>query len=315
MAALRAAILASSIGAALAAAVALGQAETDRGDRRRPEPVAGPVVVDLARLRVRAAAAPTAELERGLAAGDRATRLAMIASAPAAATPGDLLDELAIAAGDWDRAIAASAARSARTIARGLAGQDPRAVAGEPLDDEAREAAVVAWRAVAARRDRWADVRVLALDTAVTLAAAGSAPIEVELASLATDDDPSVRRGAVELVAIPTPAAARPWLVERLVHDPVAAVQRAAGQALCADVPRDAAAVRVALGADGQAAVRALVAAPAPVTAATLDLARCLAIDPDPAAAAALASLPARAPTSWRNALTATIAAARGPRP
>ncbi len=303
MAAIRTSIGALAVAAALIAVAARGQA--DQAPPARPGPI------DLERARAASAAAPTTTIERDLGAADRRVRLAAVASAPAAAQPDELLDELAVAAGGWDRTVAIAAARSARTIARALAGAGPRLTPGALVDDDRAAGAVAAWRALAARGDRWADVRVLALETAVTLA--GNA-VEVDLAALAVDDDPEVRRAAIELLAIPAPAAARPWLVERLMRDRIAAVRQAAGQALCAGLPADAAAVMTALGDDGREALREVASSAAPVTAALVDVARCLALDPDPIAATLVAELQARAPAAWRATLAAVIAdvAARG---
>jgi hypothetical protein len=287
-------------------------------------------------LRRDAALVSSAELEARLASPARAVQLAAIAAAPAVPDAGELLDELAALASGWDRSLAAPAARAARTIARGLVGgigggpigAEP-ARPGEPavLDADALADALEVWRALAGRGDRWADVRVHALEIAVALTAL-RARTEVDVApaydlgALAVDPDPEVRRAAIELVPIAVPPAARPLLARTVVGDPATAVRLAAAQALCAELPRDAAVVLAALGTDGLDAVRALVAppdhAPAPIAAAAaaIDAARCLAADDTPASRRALDGLRARLPRPLRATLAAVTddARARGSR-
>ena len=286
--------------------------------------------------RLRQAAAEGAGLEAALVGPDRGARLAAIAAADAAPDAGGLLDELAVAAGGWDRSAAAPAARAARVIARRLVdgevagGRSDRPPPGEvpELDDDALAAAMAAWRAIALRGDRWADVRVHALEVVVALAAVRAqgegalAPASAyDVVALAGDPDPEVRRAALELIAVPAPIDVRVALVERLVGDPVPAVRLAAAQALCAGLPRDAAAVLVALGPDGLQALRDVaapdVAAGAVPGAAALDAARCLAADPAPPSRRTLEQLRHRAPRSLRATLAAIVAdvTARSPPP
>lgn len=314
--------------AGLMVAVASGDGRADRadpGDRAAPPPV-----LDLDRARRAAAAGPPEELEARLRSPVRAVRLAAIAAADASPDRAGLLAELAAAAGGWDRSLAAPAARAARVIARGLIGDEGAAgggLAGLPpgevveLDDDELARAIDAWRALAGRADRWADVRVAALEIVVALVAVrrelAAGPVTADdLTAFAADADPEVRRAAIELTAVPAPVGARAGLVARLVGDPVVAVRLAAAQALCADLPRDAAAVLTALGGAGRAAVRELVApAPAdgepaaiPPGAAAIDAARCLAADDDPASRRALEVLRHRLPRGLRATLAAVIA-------
>lgn len=260
--------------------------------------------------------APLAAVERALASPDRAVRLAAIGGAPAVAEPAEVLDELAAAAAGWDRGVALAAVRAARAIARRLAGHDRATDRGEPLavDDDALAAQVDAFRALATRGDRGADLRVLALETVVLLtearARAGEVPPPYDLAALLADGDPEVRRAALELVPSPALAEARPLLVARLTSDAAVAVRVAAGAALCADLPRDAAALNAALGVDGRAAVRTLVTS-APAGGATIELARCLADDAEPAAARALEQLRHRLRPGLRPVLAAALVGAR----
>ena len=302
-----------------------------RADRADPGArVASPPVLDLDRARRDAAAAPAEALEARLRSPVRAVSLAAIAAADASPDRAGLLAELAVAAGGWDRSLAAPAARAARVIARGLIGDEVAAgggPAGLPpgevveLDDDELARAIDAWRAVAGRADRWADVRVAALEIVVALVAVrrelAAGPVTADdLTAFTGDADPEVRRAAIELTPVPAPVGARAGLVGRLVGDPVVAVRLAAAQALCADLPRDAAAVLTALGDDGRAAVRALVAPAAtdtalvvaPPGAAAIDAARCLAADDDPASRQALEALRHRLPRGLRATLAAVIA-------
>lgn len=302
-------------------------APAGRADPRPPE---------LDRLRREAGALPTGALVARLRSPDRAVRLAAIAAASAAPDRAELLAELAVLAGGWDRSLAAPAARAARTIARGLVASpaelgtrsdDPAPGEVPDLDDDELAATLDAWRALAMRADRWADVRVHALEIVVALTelrriANGEPAASYDVAGLAHDVDPEVRRAALELIVVPAPVDVRAVLIERLAADPALTVRLAAAQALCADLPRDAPAVLTALGADGRAALRALVTAPSATTgssattstvpapgAAAVDIARCLAADADPASVRAVESLRHRAPRALRPILDAVVAA------
>lgn len=260
---------------------------------------------DLDEVRRWGAAATPDELIGRLAAADRVEVLAAIAAAPASPDGAALLPALATLAGGWDRSLAAPAARAARAIARGLDGD--RAIRDD-LDDDALAAAADAWAALAARRDRWSDVRALAIEIAADLTAARAATADappdrwIHLAAHFGDPDPEIRLAALERVDIPAPEALRAPLVDRLVADRDPRVRLVAAQALCAADPRAAVA---ALGEPGREALYAVIAAPTDRTGALLDAARCLAADDDPRAARAFTQLRQRAPRVLRAPLAA----------
>ena len=204
---------------ALGAGLASMRAAIERGDldeAARQGALAGPVVI-----------------EQALAAPDRATRLAGIAAAPSATDRAELLDALARVARGPDRRTAIPAARAARDIARALA----PTLARPDLPDHLAPADLVEWGAtwaeLAARRDRWIELRVLALDTAATLDPAAAA---AGLAAALADPDPAYRRAAIAALPAPVPATARDALAAARERDPDPAVAREAAAILCADL-------------------------------------------------------------------------------
>ena len=238
--------------------------------------------------------------------GDRAD--AAIAAAPSAPDAYELLPDLARVAAGWDRARAAPAARAAARIADALDDAGER-----DLPDDALAAAQRDWAALAARADRWTDVRVHALEVAAHVGRARHAGPGYDVAAMLADPDPELRRAAAELVPAPVPDDLRAPLAAAVAGDadPVAAL--AAAQALCGDLASDPpapvlAALRSAAapGApSGLVRLRVLASAPpdrAPAPA-LLDAARCLAADDDPASAQALRALAAKGPRQIRAAV------------
>lgn len=237
---------------------------------------------DVAESARQGALAGIAALERALAAPDRTTRLAAIAAAPAAgelpAARAELLPALASVAAAPDRRVAIPAARAAREIARDLRGAARPPGASPDLPDDVAPADLAAWRApwaaLAAARDRWIELRVLALDTAVTLTVAGERQASWEAAL--SDDDPAMRRAAVALTPAPVPGAARAALARLVRGDPDPDVARDAAAVLCADLASDPPGpVLEALGPAGLARARSLAQSTAGGRAAR-DAARCL---------------------------------------
>nr|MBA2542419.1 hypothetical protein [Deltaproteobacteria bacterium] len=135
-----------------AAGLATMRAAIDRGDvdeASRQGMLAGPGIV-----------------EQALLATDRPAQLAGIASAPTVAGREELLGSLAKVAGGPDRRTALPAARAALAIARELA-------ARIDLPDDLAPDDIATWRQLyvdlAKDRDRWIELRVIALDTAAAL--------------------------------------------------------------------------------------------------------------------------------------------------
>ena len=149
------------------------------------------------------------------------------------------------------------------------------------------------WGTLAADPARPIEVRVLALDTAVALAADATSEIEPAL----QDRDPALRRTAIADTPVPVPASLRSPLARLITSEPEPGVALAAAAVLCADLATDPAPpVLEALGAPGLVRLRALItasgtSAPAPATYVLQGAARCLAADPDPASAAALRAI------------------------
>jgi hypothetical protein len=226
-------VLAVTATAAMRAAIERG----DLDEAARQGALAGPAVV-----------------ERALAARDRPTQLAAIAAATLVEDRAELLAPLARLAGGADRRTAIPAAEAARTIAGDLARRDRS-------DDLAAED-VAAWRAMwaelALRTDRWIELRIAALETAVALDPAG---VGVDLAAALRDGDPAFRRAVVSSVALPVPPAAHAALAGAIIHDvdPLTALEAAQSLCLSLEVSARPAAILDALGPDGLARIRALV--------------------------------------------------------
>ncbi len=268
---------------------------------------------ELAELRRAADAAPVAALVAEAGGADRAAALAAITALPHHPDAPLALAALAQVAGGWDRSVAAPAAQAARAIAGGLDGD--RAIRDD-LDDDALAAAATAWAVLAARPDRWSDVRADALGVAVALTAARAATADAPPAIAAIvgpgldDADPEVRLAALEATPAPAPAELRAAIAALVAGDPVVDVRLVAAQALCAGDP---AAGLAALDDAGKEALRAaLTPTRAGRPGALLDAARCVALDDDPRSQRALAALRHRAPRALRVPL-ATLLRRRAP--
>jgi len=236
-----------------ASGIAAMRAAIDRGDvdeAARQGALAGPAVI-----------------EQALAAPDRSARLAGIAAAPLAEDRAELLEPLARVAGGPDRRVAVPAAAAARAIARELARRDrPDDIAGEDVGGW-RDA----WLALARRRDRWIEVRVLALDVAIALD-----PAALDLGWALAEPDPALRRAAIAELPLPVPDALRPALGAAVVKDIDPDVALAAAAMLCGDLsgapPKP---ILDALGPSGLARLKTLVTQKAPAYVLR-DAKRCL---------------------------------------
>lgn len=261
------------------------------------------------------------QVRQGLRAGPGATRAAAIAAAPAVPDGWRLLPALALLAGGWDRSTAAGAASSARAIARGLT---PAVVEAADLGDDELATAEAQWLALAERDDRWPDLRAAAVIISRAIADArlatgdgatpawdAASPLAQALDGLRVDDEPAVRRAAIEATPVPAPPALVVPLVRTLHEDADDTVALAAGQALCAALtptPQDPPApVLGSVGPSGLARLRALVASTddALPLAARLDAARCLAASGTRDDEAAVRALARAAPRDVRAVLEA----------
>lgn len=220
------------------------------------------------------AIAGPAVVERALGSPDRATQLAAIAAAPIVEDRAELLDALARVAAGPDRRTAIPAANAARLIARELASRDPP-------DDIARDDIATwcsVWGKLAMQRDRWIELRMIALDTAVALDPSG---IAVDLGAALREPDAAFRRAAASVAELPVPTVLHAPLAGAVIRDTDPEVALGAAQSLCLSL--DDAAPRPildALGAEGLARIRTLVAGQRPpVSAAVREVARCLAAD------------------------------------
>jgi hypothetical protein len=210
----------------------------DRGDvdeASRQGTLAGPAVV-----------------ETGLAPTQpRLTQLAAIASAPHVEDRAELLPALATLAGGPDRRTAIPAALAAREIAADLAAHE--------LPDDLSSDDVQTWRSlfegVAANRAQRIEVRVYALDTIASLAAAlDPQSLGFDLGNALEDPDPDFRAAAVALVPVPTPPALQATLAKAVTTDADNDVARTAALALCDDKAKAIA----LLGAQGMDRVKKL---------------------------------------------------------
>lgn len=258
---------------------------------------------EVARLAGQADAATIAAMLLG---DDAAAAQVGLAAAPDVPDPWDLLQPLGRLAASWDRSRAAPAARAAARIAREL---DADLALLHDLPDDLLETVQQGWAGIAARTDRWADVRVHALEVAALLAAARSstaaaAPgLGYDLAAVLSDDDPEVRRAGCELVPQPAPADSLATLGAAIRGDGDAAVVLACAQALCAGLAWDPATPALtALGDEGAARLRAIARGPLPAVpaGALVDTTRCLAARGTREDDVAIGQLAAKAPKQAR---------------
>jgi len=248
-----------------------------------------------------------AKLLRG---GPPSARRAAIAAAPAAEDAWQLLGDLAVLAGNADRAIAPAAARAAALICQSLS---PTRIAELEITEATLRERAARWGALARHNGVWPDVRVHALEINALLTRALSAEardgIAVKLEAIAGDPEPEVRRAAIELADQPLDASNRERGAEMLRSDGDPVIAVVAGQALCGgiamgDAPRP---ILAAIGAKGLERLRDLVGNPKLPITARIDAAYCLRAKGGKLDRAALARLAKSAPSYARaevNAVT-----------
>lgn len=220
---------------------------------------------------------------RGLApliAGTRVVEArAAIAAAPYAEDAWQLLADLARLALSPDRRLGPPAAHAGVLIAQNL---DPARIAELEIAPSVLRERASAWRAVALRTGSWPDVRVHAIEINAVLVAAlparARSGVELDLLAIAADEEPEVRRAALELEPQPLKGQALERIAEILRADASPVVAIVAGQALCGGIGmRDPAAPRLrALGDAGLERLRNLVANRQLPPRARLDAAQCL---------------------------------------
>lgn len=296
--------LGAAIAAALVAALAFaGGARAEHAPADPGAPVAGPDTaggllrafwngdrLEMERAGWNLGAARLADLIEG---DDRPRAMAAFEAAPHAADAHALFDLLAEVAREPDRARAAAAGRAAARIARDLDRERARHL---ELGGGGLARAAAAWREIAADDGRDADVRVRALETAAGIASADPGQgLGFRLEAAAADADPEIRRAAFELTRRPLSEGRAALAAERAREDADDRVALAALQAVCGDLALgEAAGPRLAaLGEDGLARARALVADPPPdaIRPAVIDAALCVAADDREAGRRAIASL------------------------
>jgi hypothetical protein len=272
-----------ALAAAAALSAAVGPAAPASGDGGSPagEPRRALLAGDWDDLARAGQRAGSRGLALDLAAPDRLTVLAAALAAPAADDAVWLLRPLARAARSPDRPIAAAATASAARIARRIT---PEAALDRDLPLDWLRARLADYRTVALDGGRWADVRVLALETATALSRAlgeQAAPADApyDPAALLADPDPEVRRAALELLPAPLRPADLAIAAGAVTRDADPLVAAVAGQIVCeglgaGDPPRP---VLAALGAAGLQRLRSLAGGSDLPHATRLAIARCLA--------------------------------------
>jgi len=161
-----------------------------------------------------------------------------------------------------------------------------RSVRPTERPDDIAEDDIATWRAtwagLATLRDRWIELRILALETAAAL---DRGSIGVDLGAALRDPDPEFRRAAVSIVPLPAPVTLRAALAGAVIHDIDPQVALGAAQSLCLSLDSAASPAPIldALGPAGIARIRALAASDrAHAVAAVRDAERCLAADRSP---------------------------------
>lgn len=211
-----------------------------------------------------------------------------------------LLDDLAIAAGDPDRSAAVVAVRAAQRIARDIESPD---LLDLEVPRSETVAAVLGWFEVARDRERWADVRVGALQVARDLARHATDNPDKLTVELITDPDPEVRRGALELLSSPIPEAQIERVAARVTAEKEDGVALAAAASLCQGIGLGdpAGPTLRALGGPGLERIERLVLDNDLSSQARFDAAGCLAASKRRPARKALARLPRSLPPHLRG--------------
>lgn len=203
----------------------------------------------------------------------RTVQIAAILAAPYAEDGRDLLVPLAAHGLSADRTAAVAAATAAVRIATALRNGSEMLDSAPELDREALGLARAEWLSAADDRERWTDVRVLALETVILLgevlglprelAPEESAAAELEAQAADTDragsderdagadPDPAPGAATATATAAETRAAASPTaspaaLLLAFARDPAPGMRRAAFELMRAPLP---AALRLAAGA------------------------------------------------------------------
>jgi hypothetical protein len=227
-------------------------------------------------------AAGLADLLAG--SGSRESTRAAIAAAHGADDAHLTLMPLAALAAGPDRSLAATAAVTAERIADAF---DRDHMMQHDVPADAVRAAMDSWRSVAAATDRWADVRVHALEVTVHLRAAlGSdgddSDVAYDFDALVADADPEVRRAALELLPQPISNDAIATTAALIRDDADPTVALVAAQVLCAGLAfdDDPDPILGAIDDAGMQRLRDLVANTSMPAGALIDAKRCVASDP-----------------------------------
>jgi len=231
-----------------------------------------------------------AGLRTDLGSPDRLTVLTAIAAASAADDGWALLAPLAARANEPDRSIASRAARAAADIAGSL---DRELMITHEAPPGPMRDVMADWLRIAFDADRWPDVRVRALEVASSLSQAlGPDGIELNWIQSISDDDPEMRRAALELAPTPISDDIADAAGKVLESDPSDDVAGVAGQILC-DSLRERAwkQVQKRLGRGGMARIRKIAAATGQPSVVRAALADCLRADGSKESKAVLSKL------------------------
>ena len=256
-------------------------------------------------------------LFRALSATHREVVLGAIAAVERAPDNWRYLALLADRAGGPDRPLAALAAEVAADIVGQL---DPQTIAEQEIASAELDPQREAWLSVAHLSGHYADVRVRALEVLAGLARLPVYDLLVddperagyELAALAADDEPEIRRAALELWPSARAPDDRAVAVHALRDDPDQDVALAAALLLCPPVGADGddrADTLAAMGEAGRTRLMALLGEFERAPAALLAGARCLAADPSEASQDALRTLAEQGPEAIRAAVRSLLAA------
>jgi hypothetical protein len=252
-------------------------------------------------------------------AGSRTSALAAMWAVQERGEPWPL-PPLAAAAGSSDRRRALAATQAALAIATRLGMESAEA---EDLDGETLTGWQADWLAVARRTDTWIDVRSDSVEVAVLLgrlaaalepaaAKPGEDALSAALLALLADEDPAMRRAALELLGTPLARPVREEVARLIVSEAEPAVARAAAAALCSELGGQVAGdVMGALGTEGMSRIRELAKATTAAVASDVELARCLAADGRPESRAAMRELMQAAQGPLRKALSSVERGAR----
>ena len=187
----------------------------------------------------------------------RRTILAAVIASPHVEDSPLVLAALARAAHSSDRSVALAAGRAAMAI---VSRHNRTTIADLDVARGALGDALKTWHALARDDERWADLRVVALEISASLADILAGKPAKPIIELLDDSDPEIRAAAFELLPAPLPEAHVERVARAIAEDKSTFVALTAAVSLCDGLAfGDAPGVASALGERGKLALEKIV--------------------------------------------------------